>query len=212
MPELNANVPPIECYVRGNFLKNQEKGHGEYYPCYIFGVASIPDRVPMFHFLMEDGGIWWRMPINAFCSTPDVPEMDIHDLVLWNSFSPFVTVTTFNSIKGMRMTYKDRHKVEHSGKYITTLDWHNPEPNIINTNWSENPGQHKCAHLIELDNGNYALQPNNRIILKDPSFTTKIGSLVTERILNTHLYSVEDADKWITEDSENYYYDVEKKK
>jgi hypothetical protein len=24
MSFLNANIPPIECYVRGNFLRNQE--------------------------------------------------------------------------------------------------------------------------------------------------------------------------------------------
>ena len=27
MPELNANIPPIECYVRGNFLRDQEDSH-----------------------------------------------------------------------------------------------------------------------------------------------------------------------------------------
>jgi hypothetical protein len=27
MPELNANIPPIECYVRGNFLRNQKDSH-----------------------------------------------------------------------------------------------------------------------------------------------------------------------------------------
>ena len=39
MPELNANIPPIECYVRGNFLRNQEDSHDKYFPCVIFGVA-----------------------------------------------------------------------------------------------------------------------------------------------------------------------------
>jgi hypothetical protein len=27
VPELNANIPPIECYVRGNFLRDQEDSH-----------------------------------------------------------------------------------------------------------------------------------------------------------------------------------------
>ena len=62
MPELNANIPPIECYVRGNFLRNQEDSHDLYFPCVIFGVASIPGRSPLFHLMMEDGGLWWRMP------------------------------------------------------------------------------------------------------------------------------------------------------
>jgi hypothetical protein len=88
VPELNANIPPIECYVRGNFLRNQKDSHDKYFPCVIFGVASVQNRSPLFHLLMEDGGLWWRMPINAFCTEPGVPEVDIHNLVLWNSFSP----------------------------------------------------------------------------------------------------------------------------
>ena len=208
MPELNANIPAIECYVRGNFLRDQQDSHHLTFPCCLFGVASLPDRVPMFHFLMEDGGIWWRMPINAFCWKPDAVPMDIHDQVLWNSFSPYITVTVFHNLRQMRMTYADRHKNQHSGIYLMTFDWHSPEPNIINNGWSESPGQHKCGHLIQLDNGNYAIQPNNRVILKDPSFTTKLGAPVIDRLLNNQLYGVEDADRWVTADNENYFYDV----
>ena len=125
MPELNANIPPIECYVRGNFLRDQKDSHDIYLPCVIFGVASVQNRSPLFHFLMEDGGIWWRMPINAFCAEPGVPEVDIHNLVLWNSFSPYVTVTKFANLANIRMTYTDRTKNKISGKYLFTLDWHN---------------------------------------------------------------------------------------
>ena len=117
MPELNANIPAIECFVRGNFLRNQQDSHDLKFPCNIFGVASLSDRVPMFHFLMEDGAIWWRMPINAFCWKEDAPELDIHDQVLWNSFSPYVTITVFHSLRGMRMEYLDRHKKKHQGEY-----------------------------------------------------------------------------------------------
>lgn len=89
-----------------------------------------------------------------------------------------------------------------------TFDWHWPESNIVSPGWSENPGQHKCGHLIKLDDGNFAIQPNNRVILKDPSFTTKLNKPVIERIINQHMWAVEDADKWVTEDSENYFYSV----
>jgi hypothetical protein len=110
VPELNANIPPIECYVRGNYLRNQKDSHDEYFPCVIFGVASIPGRSPLFHFMMEDGGIWWRMPISAFCMEPNTPEEDIHNLVLWNSFSPYVTVSEFYALKNMRMSYRNRKR------------------------------------------------------------------------------------------------------
>lgn len=208
MPELNANIPAIECYVRGNYLRNQTDSHDTYFPCMIFGVASLQGRSPLFHFLMEDGGIWWRMPISAFCTKPDVPEADIHDLVLWNSFSSSITVTEFEAMRHMRMTYVARSGDFVNGKYLFTLDWHSPDSNTINTGFSENPGQHKCGHVIQRDDGNYAIQPNNRVRLFDPSFTTKTGTLI-ERLINTQLWDVEDADKWRTSDDNKYFYDIE---
>jgi hypothetical protein len=44
--------------------------------------------------------------------------------------------------------------------------------------------------------------------LKDPSFTTKVGTPVIQRLLNNHMWSVEDADRWVTEDNENYFYSI----
>lgn len=210
MPELNASIPPIECYVRGNFLRNQEDSHDVYLPCVIFGVASVQSRSPLFHILMEDGGLWWRLPISAFCSKPGVPQEDLHNLVLWNSFSPSITVTKFANLANMRMAYIDRTKTKIHGKYLFTLDWHNPDYNRLDVGYSETPDQHKCGHVIQRDDGNFAIQPNNRVLLFEPSFTTK-DKLVIDRLVNTHLYDVEDASKWVTEDSNKFYYDIREK-
>ena len=208
MPELNANTPQVECFVRGNYLRNQKDSHAQYFPCVIFGVTSIQGRSPLFHFLMGDGGVWWRMPISAFCARPDTPEVDIHDLVLWNSFSPYVTVTEFQAMRNMRMTYVSRNGQFVNGKYLFTLDWHAPEDNVLNAGFSVNPGQHKCGHVIIRDDGNFAIQPNNRVRLFDPSFTTKTGNLI-DRLINTRQWDVEDASKWKTSDDDRYFYDVE---
>ncbi len=208
MPELNANIPAIECYVRGNYLRNQVDSHDQYFPCMIFGVASMQGRSPLFHFLMEDGGVWWRMPISAFCAEPGVPEVDIHDLVLWNSFSSQISVTEFEAMRHMRMTYVARSGEFVNGKYLFTLDWHSPDTNQINAGFSENPGQHKCGHVILRNDGNYAIQPNNRVRLFDPSFTTKHGTLI-ERLINTRLWDVEDADKWRTSEDDRYEYGID---
>ena len=81
MAYLNANIPVIECCVRGNYLRDQKDSHDKYFEVGVFGFSSIPNRVPMFHFLMEDGGLWWRAPISAFCTKPGVKELplDSHD-------------------------------------------------------------------------------------------------------------------------------------
>jgi hypothetical protein len=194
MPELNANIPPIDCYVRGNFLRNQIDSHNEYFECVIFGVSSVQNRSPLFHFMMEDGGLWWRMPINAFCTKPGVPEVDLHELVLWNSFSPYVTVTKFANLTNLRMSYKDRQKNVVQGKYLFTLDWHNPDSNRLDDGYSETPNEHKCGHVIQRDDGNFAIQPNNRVRVFEPSFANR-KDLVIGRVINDRVWDVEDEEK-----------------
>ena len=158
---------------------------------------------------MEDGGVWWRMPISAFCSKEDSPEVDIHELVLWNSFSQHISVTEFQAMRNMRMTYVARTGEFVNGKYLFTLDWHSPDDNVLNGGFSLNPGQHKCGHVIERDDGNFAIQPNNRIKVFDPSFATKPNEVLLHRKVNSHIYTVENSPKWVAEDSDSYEYKIE---
>jgi hypothetical protein len=106
------------------------------------------------------------------------------------------------------MFYMDRTKTKVSGKYLFTLDWYSGDANSLDDGYSENPGQHKCGHVIERDDGNFAIQPNNRIFALEPSFTTKPGKPVIHRLINTRKWDVEDAAKWVTEDSDAYHYDI----
>lgn len=207
MPELNANIPPLQCRVRVNYLRDQRDGHGETLPCVVFGVAALLDRAPCFHLLMEDGGVWWRMPISGLCHKADAPETPLEQLVLWNSASSFVTVTQFEALYPMRMSYLDLNETRRWGTYVMTLDWHHPDPNIPDLAYSHDPSQHKCGHVIALDDGNYAIQPNNRVRVFDPSFTPS-DDMVVERIVNSHLYSVELADRWKVENTDRFDYGV----
>jgi hypothetical protein len=92
-----------------------------------------------------------------------------------------------------------------------TLDWAHSDYNEVNVGFSEEPDQHKSGHVIALDNGNYAIQPNNRVRVFDPSFTVK-HELLIERKTNSRIYTVEDNPKWITEDSDRYDYNLEERK
>jgi hypothetical protein len=59
-----------------------------------------------------------------------------------------------------------------------------------------------------LDDGNYAAQPNNRIIWSIPSFTVKDEVPIDWKV-QTSEWNVEDTSKWKTEDSDNYFYNIE---
>ena len=63
MAYLNANIPVIECWVRGNYLRDQNDSHDKSFEGGIFGFRYIPSSVAMSPFLLESGGIRWREPI-----------------------------------------------------------------------------------------------------------------------------------------------------
>ena len=39
MAYLNANIPVIECCVRGNYLRDQKDSHDKYFEVGVFGLA-----------------------------------------------------------------------------------------------------------------------------------------------------------------------------
>jgi hypothetical protein len=63
--------------------------------------------------------------------------------------------------------------------------------------------------LLALDNGNYAIMPNNRILWNVPSFTT--STHWPDYKVQTSKWNVENKN-WVTEDSDNMFYQVEDKK
>jgi hypothetical protein len=207
MSYLNTPIPIVEAYIRGNFLRNQEDSFDKKFPCYIFGMSSIPAQAPLFHFMMEDGGIWWRMPIHAFCWKEDAPQQELDELVLWDSFSYHVGATTFPILKNKTCKFTSRRRVQYSGRYLFTLDWGSSD-DMSDTDFglSEFPSQHKCGHFIQMDNGNFAIQPNNRFIIHDPSFTVK-EEIVINRKYNTTLWTAERNGRWVTPDTDVFNYD-----
>jgi hypothetical protein len=63
---------------------------------------------------------------------------------------------------------------------------------------------------MALENGNYAAQPNNRILWDIPSFTVK--NEVPDWKVQTSEWNVEDTRKWVTEDTDKFFYDIKENK
>lgn len=196
---MNINVPPIEALVRLEFMNQHDPQYvGQYVECQIFAAASIPGQCVLWHFTCPDGGIWWRMPIHAFCWKP-CGARPLTDLVLWDSFSYHITCFTADLLRNKKVMITRRDKSIEEGQYMFTLDW-------FGEGFAEVPGQHKSGHVIRLDDGNFAMQPNNRIRLFDPNFTCD-STYIPRKIANT-LYTAEGVGKWHTENSDEYFYGV----
>jgi len=213
MAYLNANVPVMYSQIRREYLYDLKDHHGEVEDCIVFGLASITGRPILFHAIMENGAVFYRLPISAFIQrgfeVKDVPRRRLDELQLWNCFSYYPAVTSYDILDGQSGRYFGKDKKLHPGAYLFTVDWAHPESNIVDTDHSEIPHEHKCAHVLALEDGNYAAQPNNRILWDIPSFTVK--DEVPDWKVQTSEWNVEDTRKWKTEDTDRFFYNIEEK-
>ena len=214
MAYLNANIPVIYAQIRREYLYDLKSHHGEVEDCVVFGIASITGRPILFHAVMENGAIFYRLPISAFIqrgfNIKEVPRTRLDQLELWNCFSYYPSIVTYDILLGQSGKYRGKDKKWYTGTYLFTVDWAHPESNIVDTDHSEVPQEHKCAHIMALKNGNYAAQPNNRLIWSIPSFTVK--DEVPDWKVQTSEWTVEDSTQWRTEDSDKFFYDIEETK
>jgi hypothetical protein len=140
--------------------------------------------------------------------TEKVPDMPVDTLQLWNSFSYYPSVHMFNYLTSQRGKYFGKDKKLYYGEYLFTIDWCHPESNILDTEHSEIPHEHKCGHVLALDNGNFAIQPNNRILWNISNFTTRDD--IPDYKVQTTEWNVENKG-WITEDTDKMFYKIEDK-
>ena len=209
MAYLNANIPVLYAQVRKEYLYDLKSHHGEVEDCVIFGLASMAGKAVLFHCLLPNGAIYYRLPISAFIQRAydisQVPRMRLDELELWNSFSYYPSVTTFDFLAGQECKYLGKDKKFYTGEYLFTIDWAHPEPNILDVDHSEIPQEHKCGHFLALANGNYAIQPNNRILWHLNNFTTK--NEWPDYKTQTSEWNVENKD-WTTDDTDRMFYDI----
>jgi hypothetical protein len=114
MAYLNANIPPIYCKIRREYLYDLKKHHGESEECVLFAIASISGRALLFHALLSNGAVYYRLPISAFFqkrfSRSEVPDMSVDELQLWNCFSYYPAVTYFDFLGGQRGKFFGKDK------------------------------------------------------------------------------------------------------
>ena len=99
-----------------------------------------------------------------------------------------------------------------SGTYICTLDNYHQDVDAIDYSTSEQPAEHKSFNLLELDNGQFALYPNNRMRIYDNSLTPETPKVPDFKV-STVYYQVEnghDRDGLGSED--NYYWKTAKER
>ena len=109
MAYLSANIPPIYCKIRKEYLYDMDKNYiGQSSDCVVFGLSSISGRALLFNIMFQIA-CYWRLPISAFFKNifldPEVPDMQPHELELWNCFSYWPSVHCFDWLDGLNGRY-----------------------------------------------------------------------------------------------------------
>jgi hypothetical protein len=174
MPALICNLPSTEVWVRKEYLTDHQFGHGEFVKGVWVSCKSIPGRAFYFEtYLPEYAAMYDKLPISAFLSEPKTPDPDMNlpNLQFWNCMDYGVVAVKKQFIGSMDYELYTRDFGIQKGTYVCTLDNYHQDPDVIDYATSENPAEHKSHNLIELENGQYALYPNNRMRIFDNSLT-----------------------------------------
>ena len=98
---------------------------------------------------------------------------------------------------------------QHNGEYLFTVDSAHPDFNVLDTGFAEDTEDHKSYNFIRCDNGQFSAQPNNRIIICEPSSNPRELKMPDFKVA-TKRWSVETDPKWALGDTNTIMYEETK--
>jgi hypothetical protein len=131
-------------------------------------------------------------------------ELDV--LQLWDCFDYHLTVVEKPLLSRCEFFGKD--KKMHAGEYMFTIDNAHPDNSVLDINFSEHDPEHKSFNVIKLDNGQFASQPNNRVVFRDSSLTPDKLKMPDFKVC-TQNYAVETEPKWSVGHTDEWQYKTE---
>jgi hypothetical protein len=131
---------------------------------------------------------------------------------LWDSISYYASLKIDQYCKNRSANIMLKDKTLHKAKYLFTIDWClGPQ---YQNGYGEMAAGHKCGHFFEGIDGQYFLQPNNRVLWMDGgSFISKNFDKKPDWKVFSQEFSCENTgSKWVSEsDEEMYFYEFKEK-
>jgi hypothetical protein len=212
MSFLIANLPPVHCFVRREFLYDFQQGQGEYEPCTWVSIKSVRGQAFRIEsYLPRYGALYDKLPLHAYVSRDT--ELDpgqflpLDYLQIWDCFSYDIAVIQKAFLRNLSCKFYAKDRQQYSGDYLFTVDHASPDTNIIDTGFSETAEDHKSFNFIQLNNGQFAAQPNNRCLFFDAASNPK-QMLFPDFKVCTKKYVCETNPKWRLGDSDTVMYET----
>lgn len=202
-------LPPIKVLVRAEYLYDFERGHNEQVQGVWVSCKSLRGEALRFEtYLPEYGALFDKLPISAFLheEKKQLGELPLDVLQIWDAMSYDVTLVEKPLLKGLRAEFFGKDKQRHCGEYMFTLDNAHTDPRVPDYTFSETPDEHKSFNVLKLDNGQFALQPNNRCRFFDPALNPSEMRMPDFKVATTK-YRVEQHAKWRLGDTTTVTYD-----
>lgn len=202
-------LPPVKVLVRAEYLYDFERGHNEQVQGVWVSCKSLRGEALRFEtYLPEYGALFDKLPISAFLhkEKKQLGELPLDVLQIWDAMSYDITLVEKPLLKGLRAEFFGKDKQRHSGEYMFTLDNAHTDPRVPDYTFSETPDEHKSFNVLKLDNGQFALQPNNRCRFFDPALNPNEMRMPDFKVATTK-YRVEQHAKWRLGDTTTVTYD-----
>jgi hypothetical protein len=193
MSFLVTNLPPVMTNLKLEYLHDFKSHHGQTTPCVWISAKAINLRALYIEcYLPEYGALYDKIPISGYTTgVTSTLELPLEELEIWDAPAYHLTCITKEFLKNSRVGYRSPNHGIIPGKYMFTIDFANPDPNLPNVNCAEIPAEHKSMNVLELDNGQYCLSPNNRVLFYNKSLNPEQLKTPTFHY-STHIFSVED--------------------
>jgi hypothetical protein len=158
-------------YIRKEYTRDLEDGHGHYLPCVIHGLRVVQGKSLEFQCVLTEygAGAGFLAPIEAFCwKIPDRPRapgdsVDYTYVQPWDCFSSEFGVHAFEFNRRMKaQILPDRR----GARYRFSIDF-------TGSSLADMSEQHKHLHVMEMDDGSIGAFPNNRVLWIEPAMWDK---------------------------------------
>lgn len=135
-------------------------------PAIWFGLVSYPGRAWGCTVLLENGAVYRNLPLHALAHTPEGHDLpwQPRDAQHWDCYGTSFSTLAYDTLRGLECLVKTVD-VQQPGVYVCTIA-------PIGDAYSAVPAQSKELVLVALENGRYTLQPTDRVVFCDRSFTT----------------------------------------
>jgi hypothetical protein len=138
-------------------------------PAIWFGLVSYPGRAWGCTVLLESGAVYRNLPLHALAHTQDGLDIpwEAREAQHWDCYGSGFTTLCYDTLRGLECTAKTAD-VQRQGEYVCTIA-------PVGDAYSAVPSQSKELVLVALTNGRYTLQPTDRVVFRDMSFTVGDG-------------------------------------